>query len=114
MDLGAWFGRGPKPPGEIAELRLAILEDVKNHIESTRGRQEFAWNYLVIDIFPHDAAQQTALRKVYVEEGRLEQEIKRALQSADCDFPLALKVEVNLTDDLPPGSGASRFAISYE
>src|SRR5215471_416581 len=86
----------PEEPPELAEIRLAVLDHVREKSYRSGGRK----------VFPHDLVR-VELRGV--EESRydvftgqyLEQEVRGALHDAGCRYPDDLRVQVKAVIGLP-------------
>lgn len=93
----------PEEPPELAEIRLAVLDHVREKSYRSGGKKVFPYDLLRVEL----RGVEESRRDVYA--GRffrkyLEQEVRGALKSAGSRFPENLRLEVEATIGLPkPG-----------
>jgi hypothetical protein len=90
-----------KEPPELAEIRLAVLDQVREKSYRSGGRKVFPYDLLRV----HLRGVEESSREVFAGgffRRYLEQEIAGALRNAGCRYPENLRVEVNATAGLPP------------
>lgn len=87
---------------EIAEVRIALLDEVKKKIQRAGGKTLFPYNIVrvVIQAGGADAAifERDFFRKFFGEE------VRKGLIKEDCRFPSDLRVEIRV-NDTDPGKG---------
>jgi hypothetical protein len=99
--LGATRTGELKEPPELAEIRLAVLDQVRDKSYRSGGRKVFPYDLLRI----HMRGLEESRRDVYAGNffrRYLEQEIAGALNNAGCRYPENLRVEVEAEGGLPP------------
>jgi hypothetical protein len=92
----------PKPdePPELAEVRLAILDQIRDKSYRSGGKKVFPFDLLFVRL------KGIAESQAMVYSGRffrryLEQEVRNSLKNAGCSFPEDLSVEVEASSVLP-------------
>ncbi|HXM43329.1 MAG TPA: hypothetical protein VN924_18980, partial [Bryobacteraceae bacterium] len=95
-------GQGDEPP-EIAEIRLAILDQVREKSYRLGGKKVFPFNVVHIHVRGvEDSSAATFTGKFF--RTYFEQELRGSLDRNECRYPEDLRVEVEVTRDLPaPG-----------
>jgi len=107
--LGATRTGDLKEPPELAEIRLAVLDQVREKSYRSGGRKVFPFDLLRV----HLRGLEEGRREVYAGgffRRYLEQEIAGALRNAGCRYPENLRVEVEAEAGLPP-RGESWLAV---
>jgi hypothetical protein len=90
-------------PPELAEIRLALLEQVRTRSYRAGGRRVFPFDLVRLFLRGIERNRAGAFSGKFFRQ-YLEQELRTALQKADCRYPENLHVEVETTPDLPgPG-----------
>ncbi len=94
--------RAGEPP-ELAEIRLAILDEVRGKTYRAGGRKVFPFD--LVRVFARGVEEsRAAVFAGSFFRRYLEQELRAALRDADCRHPAGLRVEVATTAELPkPG-----------
>lgn len=94
------FGAGAERLGEspeIAEVRIALLDEVKGKIQRAGGKALFPYNIVrvVIQAGGADAAifERGFFRKFF------EEEVRKGLVREDCRFPSDLRIEIHVSGD---------------
>jgi hypothetical protein len=92
----------PKPdePTELAEVRLAILDQIRDKSYRSGGKKVFPFDMLSVRM-KGIAESQTAVYSGRFFRRYLEQEVRNSLKSAGCSFPEDLSVEVEASSILP-------------
>jgi FHA domain len=92
----------PKPaePPELAEIRLAVLDQVHERSYRSGGRKVFPFDDLRVDLRGVEEDRAPALQTKFFQQ-YLEQEVCGALRNAGCRFPATLRVTVRVTAGLP-------------
>jgi hypothetical protein len=103
----------PEQRQELIEVHRAIVEEVASRVESLpRGRVSFGYSLVKVQILA-EAERRRSFEKVFVEGAPLEHDIKSYFDDRPVEYPVDLKVKVELVDDLPPGVKARGFDVSY-
>jgi hypothetical protein len=85
---------------EIAEIRLAVLDEVKAKSHRVAGREVFPYNLVRIHVRGVPETQSGVLKGTFFSQF-FEQELRSGLSRANYRFPEDLEVEINTTPDLP-------------
>jgi len=95
-------GQGDEPP-EVAEIRLAILDQVREKSYRLGGRKVFPFNVVRIHVRGiEDSRAPTFAGKFF--RTYFEQELRGSLDRSECRYPEDLRVDVHVTRELPtPG-----------
>ncbi len=100
---------GAAQSDELLLVHRAILEEVAGKVQTVaRGRRIFPYSRLVVTLSSPDPDRRAVYQAAFAEGGRLEQEIREALEATRCEIPAAFTVEVRTSD-----SGDKPFAIEY-
>jgi hypothetical protein len=92
----------PEPP-ELAEIRLAVLDQVREKSYPSGGRKVFPFDLLRVDLQGIDEATASVFQGNFFRQ-YLEHEVRDALRNAGCRFPDNLRLTVHASPDLPkPG-----------
>src|ERR1019366_3712751 len=95
-------GQGDEPP-EVAEIRLAILDQVRDKSYRLGGKKVFPFNMVHIHVRGiEDSRAPTFTGKFF--RTYFEQELRGSLDRNECRYPEDLRVDVHVTRELPaPG-----------
>ena len=95
-------GQGDEPP-EVAEIRLAILDQVREKSYRLGGKKVFPFNVVHIHLRGiEDSRASTFTGKFF--RTYFEQELRGSLDRSECRYPEDLRVDVHVTRGLPaPG-----------
>ena len=95
-------GQGDEPP-EVAEIRLAILDQVREKSYRLGGKKVFPFNVVHIHVRGiEDNRASTFTGKFF--RAYFEQELRGSLDRGECRYPEDLRVDVEVSHDLPaPG-----------
>lgn len=85
---------------ELAEIRLAVLDEVKAKSHRVGGRDVFPYNAVSIRLNGVPEEQAKVFRGKFF-AGFCEQELRAGLSKSNYRFPADLEVEVETTPDLP-------------
>ena len=92
-----------KDAPELAEIRLAVLDEVKSRSHRVSGKDVFPYNLVRIHIRGVPSEQAAAFEGAFFARF-FEEEVKGGLDRANCRFPDDLSFEVKTVPDLPgPG-----------
>lgn len=93
----------PEEPPELAEIRLAVLDQVREKSYRAAGRKVFPFDRVRVELRGVEESRYPTFAGTFFRR-YLEQEVRRALADAGCRFPEALRVDVEATVGLPrPG-----------
>lgn len=90
-------------PEELAEIRLAVLDQARAKSYRSGGKKVFPYDLLRVDLRGVQESRHAIFSGRFFRK-YLEQEVHSALRDAGCRFPENLRIEVNATIGLPqPG-----------
>ncbi|MBV8728701.1 MAG: FHA domain-containing protein [Acidobacteriia bacterium] len=93
----------PEEPPELAEIRLAVLDQVREKSYRSGGRKVFPYDLLRIELRGVEQSRSSVFAGAFFRK-YLEGEVRSALASAGCRYPEGLRVSVEATPGLPkPG-----------
>lgn len=93
----------PQEPLELAEIRLALLDQVRAGSYPSGGRRVFPFDLLRVELRGVEEVRAAVFRGNFFRQ-YLEHEVRDALRHAGCRFPENLRVTIQVTGDLPkPG-----------
>lgn len=99
---------GPGNSDELLLVHRAILEEIEGKIQTVqRGQRMFPYNYVHVRLASADADRRATQRMAFVQDKRLENDIREALQGAACDIPKGFALEVETIEEGPA------FQIEY-
>jgi len=100
---------GPADSDELLLVHRAILEEVETKIQIlARGRRVFPYSSVTVTLVSPQADRRALFQAAFAEGGRLESDIREALEGAGCEVPRAFAVEVRTAE-----TGPRAFAIEY-
>src|SRR5579872_2292836 len=95
---------GPKgvagEPEELAEIRLAVLDQVRAKSYRSGGKKVFPYDLLRIELRGVEEGRKSVFAGRFFRK-YLEQEVRNALHDAGCRFPDDLRVDVSSSAGLP-------------
>jgi len=89
----------PQEPPELAEIRLAVLDQIRDKSYPSGGRKVFPFDLLRIDLRGVEETGASVFRGSFFRQ-YLEHEVKDALRNAACRFPENLRVTIHVTPGL--------------
>src|SRR5579863_696950 len=93
----------PEEPPEVAEIRLAILDQVREKSYRAGGRKVFPFNVVHIHVRGVEDSRAPVFNGKFFRK-YFEQEVRAQLEKNECRYPEDLRVEVHLLRELPvPG-----------
>jgi hypothetical protein len=99
----------PEEPPELAEIRLAVLDQVREKSYRSGGRKVFPYDLLRVELRGVEESRCSVFAGVFF-RNYLEGEVRRALAGAACRYPEDLRVTVEVTPGLPkPGESWLRI-----
>jgi hypothetical protein len=90
----------PEEPPELAEIRLAVLDQIREKSYRLGGKKVFPFDLLRVELRGAEEARQAVFSGQFFRR-YLEQEVRNALAAAGCRYPENLRVEVRATGGLP-------------
>ena len=90
----------PEEPPELAEIRLAILDQVREKSYRSGGRKVFPYDLLRVELRGVEQSREAIFAGQFFRK-YLEQEVHQALRTGGCRFPENLRVDVSATVGLP-------------
>jgi hypothetical protein len=90
----------PDEPPELAEIRLAILDQVREKSYRSGGRKVFPYDLLRVELRGVEQSRAPVFTGQFFRK-YLEQEVHNALRTGGCRFPENLRVDVAATVGLP-------------
>jgi hypothetical protein len=100
---------GPADSGDLVVVHHAILEEVGTMILTVaRGQRIFPFPNLTVTLNSPDADRRTLYHAAFAENGRLENDIREALEASGCQVPRGFSVEVATSE-----TGVGAFEIDY-
>ena len=90
----------PDEPPELAEIRLAILDQVREKSYRSGGRKVFPFDLLRVELRGVEQSRAPVFTGQFFRK-YLEQEVHNALRTGGCRFPDNLRVDVAATVGLP-------------
>jgi len=90
----------PDEPPELAEIRLAILDEVREKSYRSGGRKVFPFDLVRVELRGVEQNRAPVFTGQFFRK-YLEQEVHNALRTGGCRFPDNLRVDVSATVGLP-------------
>jgi hypothetical protein len=90
----------PEEPPELAEVRLAVLDQVREKSYRSGGKKVFPYDLVRVELRGVEESRRDVFAGRFFHK-YLEQEVRGALKSAGCRFPENLRVDVEATIGLP-------------
>jgi hypothetical protein len=87
-------------PPELAEIRFAVLDQVKRNSYRAGARQVFPYDLVHVSMRGVEESRAPAFRSVFFRQ-YLEQEIQASLRADHVRFPEQLRVDVDISTGLP-------------
>jgi len=102
---------GEAESDELLLVHRAILEEIEGKVQTlARGKRVFPYSRVRVTLASADADRRAVYQTAFAEGGRLEADIRDALEGAQCGLPRTFAVEVKAEEGQP---GAKPFAIEY-
>jgi hypothetical protein len=104
---------GQAESDELLLVHRAMLEEIEGKIQIlARGKRVFPYARVTVTLSSADADRRVLYRSAFGEGGRLETDVREALEGAECEMPRGFRVEVQTAENEVP-SGGRVFAIEY-
>ena len=79
---------GPAESNELLLVHRAILEELETRIQTVaRGKRVFPFARLTVTLVAAEPDRRALLQAAFGEDGRLENDIREALEGAECEVP---------------------------
>lgn len=102
----------PKDAPELAEIRLAVLEQILKKGQRAGGKIVFPFNLVRIHVRGASSEESAFLQSEFL-KSYFEQEIRKSLARSNCRFPDDLEVAFSTSDELPT-NGERWFRVETE
>jgi hypothetical protein len=100
---------GPADSDEVLLVHRAILESVETKVQTVaRGQRVFPYARVTVTLVSAQTDRRALYQTAFGEGGRLEADIRAALEGVDCELPRAFAVEVKTAE-----TGEQKFAVEY-
>ncbi|HEY1341955.1 MAG TPA: FHA domain-containing protein [Bryobacteraceae bacterium] len=90
----------PEEPPELAEIRLAVLDRIREKSYRSGGKKVFPFDLLRVELRGVEEGRRDVFAGRFFRK-YLEQEVRGSLRDAGCRFPENLRVDVNAIAGLP-------------
>jgi hypothetical protein len=90
----------PDEPPELAEIRLAVLDQIREKSYRSGGRKVFPFDLLRVELRGVEESRCSVFTGQFFRR-YLEQEMRKALREAGCRYPETLRVDVEAIPGLP-------------
>src|SRR5260370_1398970 len=98
---------GQPDTDELLLVHHAILEEIEGKVQTAaRGRRVFPFARVTVTLVAADAEKQAVYQAAFVEGGRLEADVREALDAVACELPRGFGLEVRTAET---GAGAFRI-----
>ena len=99
---------GPADSDEVLLVHRAVLEAIETKVQTVaRGQRVFPYSRVTVTLVSADADRR-ALYQTAFGEGRLEADLRQALEGVDCQIPRGFGVEVKTAE-----TGEKKFTVEY-
>jgi hypothetical protein len=95
---------GKQEPPEVAEIRFALLDEIRKKSYRSGGKRVFPYNFIRIHLRGIEDSRSQIFKADFFRT-YFEQEIRRALAKAESKYPEDLEVEVNVSSEFPGPDG---------
>jgi FHA domain len=100
---------GPADSDEVLLVHRAVLEAIGSKVQTVaRGQRVFPYSRLTVTLVSPDADRRALYQTAFGEGGRLESDIREALEGVNCEMPRGFTVEVKTAE-----TGDKKFEIAY-
>jgi hypothetical protein len=105
---------GAADSNQLLLVHRAILEEIETKIQTVaRGQRVFPYPRLVVTLASAEAGRRAVYQTAFGEQGRLEKDIRDALEGARCVLPRGFQVEVQTVEVKAAEAGERAFEIEY-
>jgi hypothetical protein len=100
---------GPADSNELLLVHHAILEEIESQVQTlAHGRRVFPYGHVTVTLVSADPVRRTLYEAAFGTDGRLESDVREALDSAECTTPRGFGLEVKTAE-----AGAESFTVEY-
>jgi hypothetical protein len=100
---------GPADSSELLLVHHAILEEIETKVQTVaRGKRVFPYARVMVTLVSADPDRRALYQNAFGEAGRLENDIREALDAVECEVPRGFGVEVTTAE-----TGDKSFTIDY-
>src|SRR5437773_1375600 len=97
---------GQAASDELMLVHHAILEEIEDKVQiAARGRRVFPYARITVTLVAPDAEKQAVYQSAFADDGRLEKDVREALESVGCELSRGFGLEVRTAES---GEGAFR------
>jgi hypothetical protein len=90
---------GPADSDQLLLVHRAILAEIETKVQTvSRGRRVFPYPRVAVTLVAPDADRRALYQTAFGEGGRLENDVREALEGARCDIPRGFAVEVRTAE----------------
>jgi hypothetical protein len=94
---------GKAEAGQLLLAHRAILEEILGKVTpAARGRRVFPYPRVIVKLASPDAEQRAIYHAAFAEGGRLESDVREALEAAECEIPRGFSVEALTVETAGP------------
>src|SRR5579863_5563284 len=102
---------GEAESDELLLVHRAMLEEIEGKVQVlARGKRVFPYGRVSVTLSSSDAERRTLYQSAFGDGGRLESDVREALEAAECEIPKSFHLEVK-TAEGEVTSGGQAFAI---
>jgi len=100
---------GPADSDELLLVHRAVLEEIETKVQTVaRGKRVFPYARVTVTLVSADPDRRALYHNAFGEGGRLESDVREALDAVECEVPRGFGVEVATAE-----TGEKPFAIDY-
>ena len=100
---------GPADSDEVLLVHRAILEAIEGKVQIVaRGKRVFPYSHVTVTLISAEADRRALYQTAFGEGGRLQSDIREALDGVDCEMPRGFHVTVKTAE-----TGDRKFEIEY-
>ncbi len=100
---------GAAESDQLLLVHRAILEEIESKVQVvSRGRHVFPFPLVTVTLISADAERRNLYQAAFGGEKRLENDVREALEGAECEIPRGFAVEVKTSE-----TGEGNFSIEY-
>ncbi|HEV3196762.1 MAG TPA: FHA domain-containing protein [Bryobacteraceae bacterium] len=104
---------GEAESDELLLVHRAMLEEIEGKIQIlARGKRVFPYSRVTVTLSSADPDRRVLYQSAFGEGGRLETDVREALEGSECEVPRGFRVDVKTAEAEVP-TGGRAFAIEY-
>lgn len=90
---------GPGESDELVLVHRGILEEIEARVQTMpRGKRLFPFNHVVVRLASEDEPKRSLYRAAFAQDGRLEKDIRQALDTAGVEYAKGLVIEIDAAE----------------